>query len=90
MAATELVLELLYATSRIHETLFAGVHWMRIHSNIANHLYVVYAVNIFTFASLFRDRRERLEFFSSRNVYENSWIVFWMNALLHGKKNWLN
>ncbi len=84
-AATEFLLELLYSTGRIDETLFASIDRMRVHGYISDHLHMLNAINSLGLTSF--DGGVRYELLPAGNVYENSWVIVWMDALFHWTKN---
>ena len=81
--ASELVLELLDAASRIDETLLASEGRVRIGSNIANHHLVINAIDCFRLAATHSGASQI--FSASRNIDEGNRVELWMNISFHSK-----
>jgi hypothetical protein len=79
--ASELVLELLDATSGIDETLLTSKGGVRIGSNIANYHLVINAIDCFSLATT-HGRASQI-FGASRNVDEGNRVELWMNFSFH-------
>gem|GEM_PF-3624433 len=79
--ASELVLELLDATSGIDETLLTGKGGVRISSNIANYHLVINAIDCFSLATTHGGASQI--FSASRNIDEGNRVELWMNISFH-------
>jgi len=79
--ASELVLELLDATSGIDETLLTSEGRVRISSNIANHHLVINAIDCFSLATTHGGASQI--FSASRNIDEGNRVELWMNISFH-------
>jgi hypothetical protein len=79
--ASELVLELLDATSGIDETLLTSEGGVRIGSNIANYHLVINAIDCFSLATT-HSRASQI-FSACRNVDEGNRVELWMDISFH-------
>lgn len=83
-ATAELVLELLDATSSVHEALFARVGRMGVHRHIADNDVILDAIDRFLLLGAKGGLGQKLP--ATGNVHEARGFVFGMNVLFHGKK----
>lgn len=79
--ASELVLELLDATSGIDETLLTSKGGVRVGGNVANDYLVVHAIDCFRLATT-HSRASQI-FGASRNVDEGNRVELWMDISFH-------
>jgi hypothetical protein len=79
--ATELVLELLDATSGIDETLLAGESRVRIGGDIADHHLVFHIIDGFSLVATHGGTSQI--FNAGRNIYECNRVELWMDISFH-------
>src|SRR5450830_1819679 len=79
---TELLTELLDATSGIDDFVLAREEWVRFSRNLDLHQWVFFTVVGDFFAGL--DGRAGNEFEIARQIVENNFAVFWMGIDFHG------
>lgn len=59
---------------------------MGVHSDVAEYLNALYAINGLRLMTLGGDSGVRDELLTRRNVDEYGWVIIWMNTFFHGER----